>query len=487
MTIGDLTYSLGAVWDKESLRNIREGFASVAKTFAGAIAVTTGAMAGIFGVVKEFAGANDELGKLARNKDIAVDTLQAMQYSFKGAGLEASKVGDVLGELQKQKEGFKTGKADYEAFARIGINPTQFKNNEDYFNAVIDGLGNIKDEATKSDLAKRLLGSADMKNLIDGGSEAIKKQKKELEELGVLVSNQDYKASADFNDTLLHTTTVLKGLANKVMTSIMPIFTKLMKSFNAFIKANKELISSGLRTFLDAIINGSQFFLSLIGRVVEHLGGLKVVIAGIAGLILLWQFPLIATIAIAIALMLIFDDIMNFFKGNDSVIGDWINAIKASFEDFKNSFPNLGAIVQAQLDTVIAIFTYFKDTIFNIWDLFTGKISFGDFLGNQVEIVADLLGSVKDLFSTFIDSIVNMFADLDLFGAMGKQIDSITNGVSSFLGFSSDTPQAQPVPIRADSNTTSQTSNTYHISATVDAKTKNISEAISEIANPNGY
>lgn len=490
MKIGDLTYSLGAEWDKDSLDSIKEGFANVSKSFMTAVGVASTALAGTFAVVKEFAGANDELGKLARNKDIAIDSLQAMQYSFEGAGIAGSKVGEVLDKLQEQKEGFRKGTADYEAFAQIGVNPRAYKNNEDYFNAVIDGLGRVKDEATKSDLAKRLLGSADMKNLIDGGSEAIRQQKKELQEMGILLSQQDYKSSADFNDTLLKTTTILKGLANKVMTSIMPLFTNLMKKFNEFMKANRELLTSGLRTFLDAIINGSQFFLSLIGRVVEHLGGMKVVITVIAGLLLLWQLPLIATIALITAVFLAFDDIMNFIKGNDSVIGGWLNNIVQGFEEFKANFPNLGAMFQMQFDSIKAIFTYFKDSVFNIWDLITGKISFSEFLTNQIDVVQNLLNSIKNIFSNFVDWLLGLFSNIDLFGGIGKQIDSMGNKLSSFFGFGGDEKtQASTNPTMVDSSSTSSTTttNTYHISATVDAKSKSISEAITEISNPSGY
>jgi len=554
MKIGDLTYSLGAEWDKDSLDSIKDGFTNVSKSFMTAVGIASTALAGTFAVVKEFAGANDELGKLARNKDIAVDSLQAMQYSFEGAGIAGSKVGDVLDKLQEQKEGFRKGTADYEAFAQIGVNPRAYKNNEDYFNAVLDGLGKVKDEATKSDLAKRLLGSADMKNLIDGGSEAIRQQKKELEEMGILLSQQDYKESANFNDTLLKTTTILKGLANKVMTSLMPLFTNLMKKFNEFMKANRELLSSGLKTFLSAIIDGSQFFLSLIGRIIEHLGGVKVVISIIAGLLLLWQFPLIATIALITAVFLAFDDIMNFIKGNDSVIGGWLNNIVQGFEEFKANFPNIGAMFQMQFDVVKTVFIVFKDTLLNIWELLTGQISFSEFILNQILIIRDLLNNIKVIFLNFVDWIssifdnltifdgfknkfediknyvVNMFTsikeifndfkswissifdNLTIFGGVKKQLDSIKDTVSSlvpdvssitdkisnilpdkvssFMGFGGDEKaQVSTNPTMVDSSSTSSstTSNIYHISANVDAKSKSISEAITEISNPSGY
>lgn len=508
MKIGDLTYSLGAEWDKGSLDSIKDGFLDVSKSFMTAVGIASTALAGTFAVVKEFASANDELGKLARNKDIAVDSLQAMQYSFESAGLEASKVGDVLGKLEEQKEGFRKGTADYEAFAQIGINPRAYKSNEEYFNAVLDGLGRVKDEATKADLAKRLLGADDMKNLIDGGSEAIRQQKKELEEMGVLLSQQDYKESAKFNDTLLKTTTILKGLANKVMTSLMPLFTNLMKKFNEFMKANRELLTSGLKTFLDAIISGSQFFLSLIGRIIDHLGGMKVVITVIAGLLLIWQLPLIATIALIVAVFIAFDDIMNFIKGNDSVIGDWLNNIVLGFEEFKANFPNLGAMFQMQFDAISAIFTYFKDTIFNIWDLITGKISFTEFLSAQIDVVTNLLNSIKNIFVDFVDWLLGLFSQIDLFGGIKNQIDGlketisnivpdmssitdkVTNFLPDFMGFGSDEKaQASSNPTMMDSSSTNTntTTNNYNISANVDAKNKSISEAITEISNPSGF
>lgn len=428
MNIGELVYSLGAEWDKESLENIKDGFDMVAKSVLSSIAVISASMAGTFAITKEIAEINDELGKMARNRDIAVSSLQALEYSFKGAGLEGSKVNDVLKKLQDQKEKFKTGKADYEAFDRIGINPNAYSNTENYFNAVIDGLKNIKDEATKADLSNRLLGSSDMKNLIDGGSEAIKKQKAELKELGILINNQDYKQSAEFNDTLLKTMTILKGLANKVMTSIMPIFSKLMKQFNDFMRANKELLTSGLSTFFNAIIDSSKFFISLIGRIIEHLGGLKIVISVIAGLLMIWQLPLIATIALIAGLALVFDDVMSFFKGNDSVIGGWLQYMKDSFSSFKNWLGSL-----------------FDD------------INIFESLGNQIDDIK------KSIFAIFPD------------------IPSFKN--TSFFMDSS----AQTSSVPASQSSHSQTTNTYHINAQVDARNKMVGDAIEEIIPSQGY
>lgn len=561
MKIGELFYSLGAEFEEKALSNIEKGFDRISKSFLTAVGVASTALAGTFTAVKEFASANDELGKLARNKDIAVGTLQAVKYSFESAGIEGDKLKDVFEKLKEGKEGFRQGKGDTEAFAMLGINPNKFKTTEDFFYGVLDNLKKIKNEDLKTDLSKRILGFADLKNLVDGGSEAIKKQKKELEELGILLTKEDTNTAATFNDTLLNTTTILKGLANKIFTKLMPIFIELMQKFNDFIKLNRVLLSSGLQTFLDVVINGSKFFISLIGRIIEHLGGLKFIITVIGVLLILWQGPLLVIIGLIVAVLVAFDDLMNFFEGNDSVIGGWVDNLTQSFQSFKEEFPNIGAIAQIMVDSVIASFVFlkdslinlwylmigkisfgeyfannrditanlledikniflnfvdylsslfpnisgifkaeieiikavfiaFKDTLFNIWDLITGKISFSNFLSKQVEVVNTLLSQIKNSFLNFVNYLVDLFSNLDLFGGIGKQIDGFTDKIGSYFGFSGNENNTQAssnqmIPNQIPSTTT--TTNTYNISANVDAKTKNISDAIFEISSPAGY
>lgn len=472
MTIGELTYSLGAQWDKGSLNEIKNGFASVSKSFASSVALASGAMAGTFALVQQFASANDELGKMARNRDIAVDSMQALQYSFEGAGLDGSKVGDVLAKLQEQKEGFKTGKADFYALDRLQINPQAFKDNEEFFHAVLDGLKGITDESEKADLAKRLLGSSDMKNLIDGGSEAIRKQKKELAEMGVLISDQDYQESADFNDTLLKTMTMLKGIASKVMTSIMPIFSKLMKQFNAFLQANRDLLHSGLKQFLRAIIDGSKFFLSLIGRIIGHLGGMKTVITVIAGLLLFWQMPLIASIALIVGLMLAFDDVMNFLSGKESVLSDWLGV--KDIEEFKKKFPALTDMFSNMADVV--------KMVAEGWSLiFTD----GDKAIEGLGILIDrwLINPIKEVIS-YIEEMINSFVQAK--NAIAEGFSGFGSSVLDFVGMGGS-EQAGKSATPATQTSTTTTANTYHITATVDAKNKTVGEALTELSHPNGY
>jgi len=351
MKVGELFYALGMEWDKQSLKGIKSDLGDLGKFIAKTTAVGVGAGAGVFALVKSFSAVNDELGKTARNRDIAIDTLQSLEYSFKSAGLAGSDVSGVLKNLEDQKAKFARGTADYEAFALLGVNPQKFTDTESMFYSVIDSLKGVKDETVKAELAQRLLGNSNLKPLIDGGSDALKNQKNELKSYGVLLNQTDFKKSAEFNDELLKSTTILKGQLSKVMVELAPVIKDVLSSFNAWIKANKDLIVSGIGSFLTGITDGLKYFGELLGRVSDHLGGFKTIVLAVAGAFALWASPLLLSVGILVAVLALFDDIMSFFKGQPSLLGDFIKSLDGVEKAVLAIVTAFGALKLAMLAT----------------------------------------------------------------------------------------------------------------------------------------
>ncbi len=474
--IGGLTYLLGAEWDENGLDSIEEGLDRVSAGFLAILGTFSAVVAGGSAFVQQFASINDELGKMSANRKVTIGFLQSLEEHFGHVGLEASQASSALDKTQKMMQDYNEGKADYYSLSKIGINPNDYKDNESFFLAVIDGLKNIESETERINLAENLLGSRDLENLLEGGSDAILKQKKELEELGVLISNQDYKASADFNDILQDTFAIIKGISNKLAVSFMPSFTELMKNFKEFMKVNSKIISQNLKAFFDGVSASVAFFSSLILRTIEHLGGLQNVVLGLALVFAVWQLPLILTVGAIVAVLVAFDDLMNFIKGNDSVIGDFVDAGLEKFQEFKDAFPVLGAVVQASLDTLVNLFVYFKDYMFKLWDLITGKISFSDFLSGQLQAVTDLLSKIKDSFLSVFDaiflSIKEKLANIPfLENIMSMFGDTTVNVNNTGTQIIPNAPQASM----------QQITNHYAISASVDATNKSTGQALKEI------
>ena len=241
-TIGDLMYSIGAEWDDDALNNIRSGLDTVSKGVLSLLATLGTAAVGSFAFVQHFAAFNDELGKLSRNRDVSIETIQAIQYGLESAGVSADQASSMLSKTHEQMQKFKDGKADYYKFSQLGIDPNAYKTNEEFFLGIVDGLKNVKNEALKADLAREFLGSDEILNFVDAGSAAILAKRKEMQEMGILITNEDYEASAKLNDLWLELTTNLKGMMNKIAVSIIPTFNKMLEKFIAFMQVNKDII-----------------------------------------------------------------------------------------------------------------------------------------------------------------------------------------------------------------------------------------------------
>lgn len=481
-TIGDLMYSIGAEWDDDALNNIRSGLDTVSKGVLSLLATLGTAAVGSFAFVQHFAAFNDELGKLSRNRDVSIETIQAIQYGLESAGVSADQASSMLSKTHEQMQKFKDGKADYYKFSQLGIDPNAYKTNEEFFLGIVDGLKNVKNEALKADLAREFLGSDEILNFVDAGSAAILAKRKEMQEMGILITNEDYEASAKLNDLWLELTTNLKGMMNKIAVSIIPTFNKMLEKFIAFMQVNKDIIKTKLKDFLSALILTLQFFMDLILRVSGHLGGFENILMGIAIAFGLWQAPLLLAIAGVAALLIAFDDLMNFMDGKDSVIGDIIQSISDKLDEFKSAFPNVAGVIEASIDSVIAIFVYFKNYIFKLWDLIIGKIDFVTFISGQMEELEKLLTQLADSFLKAFDHIGD---------AISEKLQNIPF-LDKLFGNSSVTVNQQSsqalkdVPVSIPSNPNNPTNQTYYynINANIDAKNKTISQSLKEIQTP---
>ena len=526
--IAGLFYSLSAEWEKGSLSKISSGFKNVSALFVSTVATASASMAGLFETTKHYANAQKELGNLAKNNSITLSSLQELQHSYKSVGLE---VDDLTSTLEKLK--------NTDSIKELGIKKSDFKTNKDFFYSIIDNLKKIEDKSKRVELAKKILGDYDVEKILKGGSKAIKQQAKELEDLGITLNSLDQGKANNFNKQLQATTNTFTELSSimsmvfkKLMADVMPIFSALMKRFNDFIRANKELIFNDLKKWITGIVKGFRFVIDLIVRAIEHVGGLKNVFIALAGILALWNAPLLLTVGAVFLVLLAFDDLMSFIEGKDSIIGDFVESAKTSLADFKAEFPTLTAVATTVVDVIVATFTYLNSALWNIWDLIAGNTTFSEYLDSNIAITKTFFNSISQTFSglyesikntflsistyitetinyiietikNFISSVMNMFSNLDLVGAVTKQIAKVKKTISDFtpnfdfsmpdisinsalnsLGFGDKKEAKVKAPAVAKNSTTT---NTYNINANVNATNKSISQVMAELAVQKGF
>lgn len=423
-----------------------ENLFKLVKQGAGLLGVGVGLGALVAGV-KSTAAAYDELGKLAarfRSTADAVDEFRdaagllgideeksvaaltgldtAIQDTYLGLGRAKAvfeelgiKVTDangkikptteVMGELAAKFKGMERG-TQIRVMERLGLDPALLK----LFNADLAALQQrmaAVDEASGFNL-----------------EEAVKRSKEYT------------KASKDMALEVNVLRMFLGKLLENFRVATLPYFTEAMTKASKYVRAFTDFLMSHRRAVEGVFIGiGAAIMYFLVPAAIK---------GAAATLVMLAPFLLIgaAVAAVGAAFVLLYDDIMSFIDGNDSLIGQVLQ-----------KYPAIGAAVKA----VGAAFS-------EAWDLIKGL---GEFLisvwNNPAQAFADFVSVLKLGMSEAGDFVMGIW-DAIVEKVMGV-INAVKDGVSkvaSFLGFggASDAVAAgqQQIGAAASSPMASQTS-----------------------------
>lgn len=269
--------------------------------------------------------------------------------------------------------------------------------------------------------------------------ESILKGRKELEELtkkqkeNGVVTKELALQSQKYKEVTGGLKTVFSSVMMSIMNSALPALTKVLSWVQTFVKfcqENKNLLIG---------------FFSAIGLAVALYYVPPMLAAASATLAATW--PIIAIIAIiallAMAFAIVYDDIMNFIDGNDSMIGRILEkyprlkiVILALWETFKKLFEYLKVIVGVVADVVVAG-----------WELMaSGLKAYVKFLINCISVIAGWGKSFAGVFTTVMDAVVGAFEWMweqveKIIGWVNTGLDAVKNGWKSakeFFGFGDD-------------------------------------------------
>mgnify|MGYP003645794951 CR=1 FL=1 len=226
-----------------------QGFGkSVGATFnqmkVGILAVGT-AVAGFTAIsVKSFLTVGDELGKMSKRTDIAVEELDRLRLmmEFSGTTLQGFEAG--LRTLQRQILTAQQGSlASAEAFEKLGIEVIGLEKLDSValFNAMAEGLMRVEDFTTRSALASQLLGrfGTQMNSVLAGGSEEFKKLSERAERNAYWTAENSVKAE-EFNDNVLELKTSMSRLGHELASKTVPVLDKLAEHMIFLLDTTKE-------------------------------------------------------------------------------------------------------------------------------------------------------------------------------------------------------------------------------------------------------
>lgn len=230
---------------KVAINSVKSGINSLttaATTVSGVLgglglALGTGA---IISAIKSTADYADEMGKAAQKVGTTTEALSGLKYAGDLADVSFEQLQVGLGKLAKSAEDFRDGsKSAVDAFTKIGIDPSKYKDTSELFSVIADRLSKMEDGARKTAIAQELLGKsgAQLIPLLNSGADGLKAATEEAKRFGIIVTNEAAKAAEKFNDNFTKLSILAKGASIQLSG---PLVDSLGKTTEAMLKSINE-------------------------------------------------------------------------------------------------------------------------------------------------------------------------------------------------------------------------------------------------------
>ncbi|MBQ6721524.1 MAG: hypothetical protein IJQ88_05090 [Clostridia bacterium] len=265
-----------------------EGAKKGAKVMAAAVTAAiagTGAMVkGIYDAASATAAYGDNIDKMSQKIGLSSDAYQEWDFIAQHSGTS-------MESLKMSMTRLSTAAADgSEAFEKLGISTEQAQSmsREELWNASIMALTGIEDETERARIAQELFGrgATEMGALLNTSAEDIAAMRQQAHDLGIVMSEEDVKASAAFQDSLQNMTQTFDGLKNRMMADFLPGITTVMDGLTQIFAGDSEggvaLIKEGIASISDKIKEvlptlietGGEILKAILGAITENLPAL---------------------------------------------------------------------------------------------------------------------------------------------------------------------------------------------------------------------
>ncbi len=266
-----ISKELGAVTDSAS----KEAGDKSGKTFSNAMAkgikvagaVIAGAMAtvtaGAVAVTKTFvdtakqtAAYGDEVDKTSQKLGLSAKAYQEWDYVMKIAGTEMSSMTTGLKTLTNKLDDAKNGSEQAQAmFSALGISMEDIStmSREDLFKATIKGFQGMADSTERAALANDLFGKSgqNLAPLFNMTADETQGLIDKANDLGMVMSDEGVKGSANFTDAMTTLNGTITGLKNNLMTQFMPSLTEVTSGLaEAFSGKGTAKLTSGIKNII---------------------------------------------------------------------------------------------------------------------------------------------------------------------------------------------------------------------------------------------
>lgn len=274
------------------LGKIPASTAAAAAGIAAVVAIVIKLEKKLMDVTKETAAAAKELETLSLQTGVSTTDLQAFQYAEDFIGVSSDQLADSLKDLTTKMSDAANGNEETAAkFDQLGVSiydaQGNLRSSYDVFLDVIDGLGEMSNQAERDALAMSLINeSAQQLNpLIEQGSGSLKKYADEAENVGYILSNDQLKALTAVDEAQNRLLKSQEAVSKQISAEYAPYMSDALNETRELIeKVGKALIDSGAVDAFGSILDSAVSLLEPLGDLTaDILPPLGTLLQGIAG------------------------------------------------------------------------------------------------------------------------------------------------------------------------------------------------------------
>lgn len=274
------------------LGKIPASTAAAAAGIAAVVAIVIKLEKKLMDVTKETAAAAKELEALSLQTSVSTTDLQAFQYAEDFIGVSSDQLADSLKDLTTKMSDAANGNEETAAkFDQLGVSiydaQGNLRSSYDVFLDVIDGLGEMSNQAERDALAMSLINeSAQQLNpLIEQGSGSLKKYADEAENVGYILSNDQLKALTAVDDAQNRLLKSQEAVSKQISAEYAPYMSDALNQTRELIeKVGTALVDSGAVDAFGSILDSAVSLLDPLGDLTaDILPPLGTLLQGIAG------------------------------------------------------------------------------------------------------------------------------------------------------------------------------------------------------------
>lgn len=370
------------------------------------------------------AAVTDEIDKQSQKMGLSRKAYQEWNYIAGQSGAELSSLQGGFADLAEKMESAKTGTGDAaDAFRRLGLNPNQFRTQEEAFEAIVQKMQLMEDGAEKASLAKKLLGTAgeELMPLLNAEAGSVENLKQKAHELGLVLSDEAVDAGVKYTDSIDSMKKSFKGFKTGIVADMLPGLGLIADGLTGVI--------TGQEGAEDKIADGAKGIISSIVKVLPKLSTLFTsVISAVAAV----APDIISTLA---------DGILKALPNLLNVVSDIIPSISSTLI---SAIPILITAIQTILPELVSagadilfglidgLITALPDLLNVVLDIINEVlIKLGEVLPNIIKTVIKIIPQIVKSLTKFIPLLIK--TGIDLFIALVEAMPEIISEIVGVL------------------------------------------------------